>query len=472
VPNGSIGFKDRAVTGVKTVLIDPGSYDCLNFGDLAMLQVALARWRALWPSASIGVLTEAPAALESLDHRLIPLSNRARAQWLNIHVFGRLHSRLPSTAAATVERFERGLALNAARPLEAALAVRHRLRGEELAPVTEFLRWMRTADVVALTGGGSLTDAFTTKALRIMDTLQIGIQRARRFGKPVTAIFGQGFGPFDAPVLRSRVAAVLPSIDFIALREGRASSALLRDFGVQTDRIFLTGDDAIELAYGEKKPELGGGLGINVRVAYYAETNGSNLGIVKQAAHAAARRWSAPLVPLPISRQPGGTQPHNAERADAAAIRELFADVMSASSDPEPRSPVDVIRQVGRCRVVVTGSYHGAVFALSQGIPAVGLVASEYYRAKFLGLADQFGAGLETVEMSESGWGAHLEAAIARAWESAEAVRPVLLEAATRQIELSRQAYRTVAEMADGRSTRMAGATARARSRESRVLSP
>lgn len=453
----------------RTVLIDPGSYDCLNFGDFAMLQVALSRWKALWPSASIAVLTEAPEALRAVSDRVVPIDIRGRSRWLNAHLFGRLHGRLPAPAAATLERVERGLRLNAARPLEAALAVRH---ADGLSDTAAFLRWMRRADVVALTGGGALTDAFAQKAAVILDTLQIAARRRRRDGRPVTAIFGQGFGPLDTAALRARAAAVLPSIDFIALRESRVSAGLLREFGVSTDRMCLTGDDAIELAYGERKPQLGGALGVNVRLAYYAQTSAATLQVVKDAIREATRRWNAPLVAVPISRQPGGTQPHNAERSDAAAIREVFTDPTSQSSAVEPRSPVDVIRAVGRCRVVVTGSYHGAVFALSQGIPAVALVGSEYYRAKFLGLADQFGGGVEAVEMAESGWGARLEAAIVRAWESAEAVRPALLEAAVRQIELSRRAYRTVAEMADGRSARTASAAAHARSRESRVVSP
>jgi polysaccharide pyruvyl transferase WcaK-like protein len=441
----------------RTILLDPGSYDCLNFGDFAMLQVAISRWRALWPAASIAVLTEAPDALRSLNDEVVPVDIRGRSQWLNTHLLGRLHPRLPSGAAATLERVERGLKLNAARPLEAALAVRHGLHGDDLSETAAFLQWMRRADVVALTGGGGLADAFTQKALTVLDTLHMAVRRARRDGKPVTAIFGQGLGPFEG-ALRARAAAVLPSIDFIALREARASQQLLREFGVPSDRTVVTGDDAIELAYGHKTRAPGRGLGVNVRMAYYAKTSAATLEIVKQAVHAAARRWSAPLVPVPISRQPGGTRPHNAERADAATIRELFANLTPQSSHPEPRSPVDVIQQVGRCRVVVTGSYHGAVFALSQGIPAVALVGSEYYRAKFLGLADQFGAGLETVEIAESGWGSHLEAAITRAWASAEALRPVLLDAAARQMELSRQAYRTVAAMAEGTHATHAGA--------------
>src|SRR4051794_15635409 len=95
-----------------TVLLDPGSYDCLNLGDLAMLQVAIQRWRALWPSASIAVLTNAPDALLALAPTSIPVSARGRSMWLNTHVFGRLHPRLPLQARARMERLERRLKLD------------------------------------------------------------------------------------------------------------------------------------------------------------------------------------------------------------------------------------------------------------------------------------------------------------------------------------------------------------------------
>ena len=61
-----------------------------------------------------------------------------------------------------------------------------------------------------------------------------------------------------------------------------------------------------------------------------------------------------------------------------------------------------MIRQIQRCRLVVTGSYHAGVFALASGIPVVGLAKSSYYRDKFLGLADMFAVGCETVTLDES----------------------------------------------------------------------
>lgn len=446
---------------MHTVLIDPASYECRNLGDLAMLQVAIQRWRALWPSASIAVLTNTPDALASIAPTAIPVSARARSIWLNIHVLGRLHPRLPGRARAGMERFERRLKLDIARPLESAFAVRHGITGGDAAEVASFLQWMRRADVVALTGGGGITDAFTTKASAVMDTLQIAGPRARRIGHPVTAIFGQGFGPFDrSNVLWSKVASVLPSIDCIALRESRASRALLREMDVADDRVTVTGDDAIELAYNEQTRELGNGLGVNVRVVYYSKIDPAALGAMKDTLRTAAERYKSPLVAVPISHQVGRIDRPNGELSDAEAIRELLSGVTEHYVEERvPDSPIAVIHAVSRCRVVVTGSYHGAVFALAQGIQAIAIAGSGYFRAKFQGLAQQFPGGLEIVDVAEPGWERRLEMLIARGWQSADNVRSGLLRAAVQQIDLSRRAYRTVAQLAEARQTMPAAET-------------
>ena len=111
-------------------------------------------------------------------------------------------------------------------------------------------------------------------------------------------------------------------------------------------------------------------------------------------------------------------------------------------------------------RVVVTGAYHAAVFALSQGIPVVGLSASDDYTAKFLGLEAQFGLGCETVLLSAPNAWERVAAAIDRAWQSAEKVRVPLQEAARRQIALSQGAYERVKEILSG-YTQIGGPPAR-----------
>jgi colanic acid/amylovoran biosynthesis protein len=434
---------------MPAILIDPGSYNCRNVGDFAMLQVAVARWKQLWPSASMDVLTNVPDALAVLGAQIRPLSAAARSSWLQTHLLGRFHRLLPSAAAASLEAAERRMKMDTAGSLEQALLLKRRLTGEDTAAVRQLLRSLRRADVVMLTGAGIMTDAFFRNASAILDTFEIAIGRAAH-RRPITAIFGQGFGPLDHPVLRRKAAAVLPHIDLIAIRERRASLPLLLELGVRPEQITVTGDDAIELAYERRNADFNRGIGVNLRVAYYANTDRSVIRPVSDALQAAAVRFGAPLVPVPISQQDGGI--------DAAAIRELLGDRTARSDDGSSlKTPSDVINQVGRCRVVITGSYHGAVFALAQGIPAIALVRSRYYENKFLGLADQFGAGLELVRLEAAEFRPELDAALDRAWGSAEHLRPILLEAAARQIALSRRAHAHVAERAAAKLRNAAG---------------
>ena len=103
-----------------------------------------------------------------------------------------------------------------------------------------------------------------------------------------------------------------------------------------------------------------------------------------------------------------------------------------------------LIKQVACCRILVTGAYHAAVFALAQGIPVVCLTNSRYYLSKFQGLEDLFGVGCATVMLSEPDLPGKLVAAIESTWNSAEVVRLPLLHSALRQVERSRGAYQQI----------------------------
>ncbi len=133
----------------------------------------------------------------------------------------------------------------------------------------------------------------------------------------------------------------------------------------------------------------------------------------------------------------------------------MDVDTLRALLPPEDRvdggaaldSPQSVIRRIGECRVVVTGSYHGAVFALAQGIPVVALVKSDYYANKMLGVQQQFGVGCEVVRLDDQALPERVEGAIDRAWADAERVRAPLLASARDQIGRSREAYARLREM-------------------------
>jgi colanic acid/amylovoran biosynthesis protein len=294
---------------------------------------------------------------------------------------------------------------------------------------------------------GGIADAFPEYATNLLETLALAV-RCRRY----VAMVGQGFGPLHIPKLVARARIVLPHIDFIGLREDRAGLPLLQSLGVASDRVMTTGDDAIEMAYRLRPNSLGDGLGINLRMADYSGVDKSMLEPLSQVLRDATRAHRAPVVPLPISRVPG--------EADIETIRYLTDVYDESFSDGPPLGALDaVIRQVQKCRLVITGSYHAGVFALANGIPTIGLAKSTYYIDKFMGLSALFAPGCETVLLENRDFAQHLKDAITRLWNAAERFRPTLLADAARQIELGHEAYKRIGDAVSSRIMRNAGSS-------------
>jgi colanic acid/amylovoran biosynthesis protein len=300
----------------------------------------------------------------------------------------------------------------------------------------EFLNVLDRSDMVLVRGIGQLTDSFLDSAARLLRTLR----QAQCLGK-LTAMTGQGIGPITHPGLRELARQVLPRVDLIALREGRVGPGLLASLGVPAERIVVTGDDAIEPANRLAPPELGNGLGVNMRVAEYAGVASGDEAVLRGVLHAFAQLHGVPLIPVPISR--------NEHENDFGTIARLIDGAPPAAPDWKAiDEPLAVCRLAGRCRVVVTGSYHAGVFALSQGASVVGLAKSDYYRDKFEGLAHQFGGGCTLVDLGKPDLQRRLADALAQAWADAPAKREQLLAAAKTQIEAGLAAFRRVAELA------------------------
>jgi colanic acid/amylovoran biosynthesis protein len=415
------------------VLLDSCSYNCQNVGDLAMLTVAVSRLRELWPSATIQVITNAPALVARHCGMVETVPVRGRRLLLEARLLGAVRSWLPAAVRRQWDSVEASFRLGRPDGFGRLLRLKERLRGRPAGEVEAFLQAVDRADLVVVNGAGILTDAFVESALGILATLDLAVRR----GVPA-ALFGQGLGPIADPGLWRRAAEVLPRVQLIAVRESATSLPLLSALGVSPANIVVTGDDAIEMAFGEStlrgaSDELPSSIGINVRVAPYAEVGEGLLASLRQALDGAARRHRARLVPIPVAHHGGGM--------DVDTLRALLdgAEDGGAALD----TPQRVIARISECRVVVTGSYHGAVFALAQGIPVVAIAKSQYYVSKMSGVAQQFGIGCEIVrlDVEEGNLPARLEAAIDRAWSDAGRVREPLLAAAADQIRRGRSAY-------------------------------
>jgi polysaccharide pyruvyl transferase WcaK-like protein len=439
-----------------TILVDSCSYTCQNVGDLAMLTVAISRLRQLWPAARIRVITDAPAVVKrqcgkSGAVETVPV--RGRRLLLNEGLLGRMAHHLPERAAVRWRTAEEELRVRLPGLFGRSLKWKATLRGgrDAVGDADAFLTAVQHANLVVVNGAGVLTDAFKENALGILATLDLAIHR-----RIPTAMFGQGLGPIVDRDLRRRAEAVLPNVTLIGIREQRASLPFLLSLGVDPSRVVVTGDDALELACERETsaPQPGSepkAIGVNVRVAPYANIERETLAAVRQAIESTARAHAATLLPIPIARHGGGM--------DIDTLRTLLSGIgADETGGASLDTPERVIERIAKCRVVVTGSYHGAVFALAQGIPVVALARSAYYMDKMVGLADQFGAGCEVVDVCIPKGGdlaiaelaGRVRCAIARAWESADDLRETLLEAARRQIQQGRQAYGRLQRIVDG----------------------
>ena len=358
------------------ILVEPCAHGMINAGDTAMLSVATARLRQLWPDARIGVITDVPARLALHCPGTLPVPAEGRRIWLEEpHVGARVHGMLsPSTARglrAVEERVRRrwpGVA-------SSTIRLRRRLRRLRNEDLTEFLDWLYSADLVVATGAGLLADPYVPRACSVLELLETAIRR----GVP-TAMLGQGIGPLTDGRMRAVARRVLPKVELIGLREEHYGRPELRALGVEDRRIVTTGDDAIELAF-KRASHFGdrGGIGVGIRVARYSGATAEALAAVGSALRKAAARHGAELIPVPISAA--------VKERDATMIARVMG--IDEATIPPLDGPAAVIDQVGRCRVVVSGSYHGAVFALAQGVQAIGLVGSPYYAHKFSGLEDR-----------------------------------------------------------------------------------
>jgi polysaccharide pyruvyl transferase WcaK-like protein len=420
--------------------LNAGPAEYQNMGDVAMLQVAVNRLMSLYPSGSVEVFTDSPDNLRIYCPAAEPLPRAGRNLWIgDSFLFGRFHKYFPklisSGLSGLTKIFERKLPVF----LRFIVRLRLRIRGDDSVSgdLMAFLEAMENADLLVVCGAGGFADSCREWNMTTLNTLEAAILR----DIPV-AMFGQGIGPLNDREVLSRAKEVLPAVDFITLRGGRGGLSLLESLGVDTSRVLTTGDEALELAYEARSQEPGQALGINLRVASYSEIDKGFIEKLRPVLQEFAKEHDAPMLPVPIAVHPWAN--------DHQTIRQLLAGFDDHTDGGLAlNTPLKVIEQVAHCRVVVTGAYHAAVFALAQGIPVVCLSKSPYYDAKFLGLEDQFGLGCETVSLNDPYVVEKLAAAIERAWQSAETVRLPLQQAALRQIELSRGAYERVRGLLD-----------------------
>jgi polysaccharide pyruvyl transferase WcaK-like protein len=421
----------------RCIVVWPSSLHLLNHGDVAMLQVAVRRLQKFCPGHRILVFTDRIDLLErfcpgveALDPAVVDLR---RCRSLLPETILRM---LPSRTQESVRAGQDRLLARSSSTYKLLARAKARLKGAGI-DLNAAFEVLRRTDAIVSTGGGFVNDSFPTVACRIMEDLLLGAS----LSIPV-AMFGQGLGPVKNPSVLNLAAQLFPKLTMIGLREGRQSYRLASEWaGGPSPRIRVTGDDAIEPVYHARPSSLGDGIGANLRLSHYSGVSHEQASRVAEVLWSAAKSAGTSVTPIVISRHP--------KESDAESVRALLGESL-LTSETDYDSPDKTAAAIARCRVVITGSYHAGVFALSQGIPVVGLAASEYYEGKFLGLSEQFGCGIDMVRLDQPDFATRLLHAVGTLWDAAPAWRDRLAAAAGAQIESGERAYGEFASVVRG----------------------
>lgn len=393
-----------------------------------MQMITIQRIENLW-SHKLKIFSTTYDAERLLNYfprvQAVSADNR-KAYFDNRLISERISRLLPYQIKIKTEEFCTYLQKN--QPLIRNLLIRSKKKRNYYNEVENYWSAIRQTDVFVLSGAGAINDEFETHALSILDAFEI----AKRL-KIKTAMFGQGIGPVNSPKLLKRCENVLKHIDFIGIREQKNSLNFLNNCGVSADKIYITGDDAIELAFNSRKSNLGSKIGINLRVADYSNVNKDEVELLISIIKNKSKKYSKGLIPIPISFQSGQISDYE--------ILKRQVEYQEFVEEDNLKTPQHIIDRISECRIVITGSYHGAVFALAQGISVICLAKSQYYLDKFHGLLDMFSTGGEVLSLTDEDFPLRLEIALERWWSQSMEVRSILLDRAKIQINLSKQAY-------------------------------
>jgi polysaccharide pyruvyl transferase WcaK-like protein len=410
-------------------LIESGTYAIDNVGDIAMLQRTVWRLREAYPDATLSVVTEQPERLTRVLPGVCPV---AASPWFRMPVFP-VPRRWEYTALTGRIRWrEKLLAGWLPRVARAGKRYNPWARESERDAADRFYQAVNAADAVVAAGGGYINDHFYEHAWKVFATLSL----AQGLGKP-TAMFSIGLGPVSRPELVYHGGAVLRRVCVLALRESQRGPDEARKLGVPAAKVMVTGDDAVAVAAAQPVPpaQERDAIGVNLRMSVEAAVPDAAAPCMRDAVCDVAERVGARLVPLVVRT---AQSPEN----DVDAVQRLFGpEIVNQHQPGSIYSPQQALARMAACRVVVTGAYHNAVFALAMGIPVVGLYRSAYYQSKLEGVAAAFGIGMQALALEDPELRENLIKALTRLWDDAPALSGPLKQAAAEQIAMSDDAY-------------------------------
>lgn len=376
------------MTATTLLVADVAGLSHYHVGDEAILAARLAWLRRAVPELKPVALSEDPG-FTAREHGVAALAEPKVPRWLDQFWFHewthpRLHARL----------------------LEALCKGFSPVLGKALDEV-------RRSSVLTICGGGNLTSSYG--ALLRLRSLLAGYASA--CGVPVV-VTGQQIGPFLSGQDEAILGHWLPRAKRVGVRDPDSSVKLALRAGVPADRLVVTGDDALDLVstlpadlprrcFGARPC-----VGLSLHLPGNRAERSERLAEMALCLAPWLRSLDADILWLPHLRS---SVPH---RCDVQLARD-FAEVaglagrLVVADRPEYRTP-HIKYLTGLCDFLVSTRYHGLVFALTSGVPVVGVSHDEYTGAKIKGLYAYFGLEWPVPHMCDPA----LTSIISNAWNN------------------------------------------------------
>lgn len=322
-----------------------------HVGDEAMAEVAIARLAETFGRDNLVLVCASPvSAAETYGIKAIPLYSRTRKQ-----------------------------------RRKAFLTQPHSVAME----LAKIIYYLKKSDLVFVSGGGNHTSVWP----HVLESRLFFYQLAQRFNKPIV-FASQTLGPF-LEEHRGLCQKAFGSAAWVGVRDRDYSASQLDvpvHFAVD-DAVFLQGEhNAQTKAISVKHPNL---FGLSLR-GFKGATDQQRESFCISFANI-ARKNSAGTVFIPH---------HAPGRMGDLDIAQKILPLWPDDSPLEVLDPIPYATAVKalteHCSLVVTMRYHQLVFALSAGVPAIGICVEEYTRAKLNGAFEQFGLAPRLLSLEEA----------------------------------------------------------------------
>ena len=276
---------------------------------------------------------------------------------------------------------------------------------------------IRANDGVAISGGGNMASTWPS---HIFERATIG-EIARLLGKPLV-VSGQTLGPHLDDADRALVAELLASARLVGLRE-KPSHALTLELGVPAHLVNQTVDDASFVSEQKRTSDVAP----DTAAPYCLVSLSTHVGVENRGAfqravaelldHVVATtgldvRFYAHFASLDESESRGDTVMHN------AVIERMMSTRVSTVNEGDS---VAAARLARGASLVVSSRYHPAVFAVSGGVPTIGIPVDDYTTTKLTGALGNFGqSSLVSAEQLVAGAAPAVASGV---WNDRQAIR-------------------------------------------------